>query len=65
VSGATHDARHLAVMCPAAMVFVPSIGGISHHPDEATADDDLVAGAEVLRDVLDELLGAGVPSGST
>jgi N-carbamoyl-L-amino-acid hydrolase len=30
------------------MIFVPSIGGLSHHPDEATAPDDLVAGAEVL-----------------
>jgi N-carbamoyl-L-amino-acid hydrolase len=64
LSGATHDARHLAAVCPTAMVFVPSIGGISHHPDEATADDDLVAGAEVLRDVLDGLMDPGAESGS-
>jgi len=33
------------------MIFVPSIGGISHNPKEATADADLVAGANVLLQV--------------
>ena len=47
-SGAGHDAQCLAALGPIGMIFVPSIGGLSHHPAEATAPDDLVAGAEVL-----------------
>jgi N-carbamoyl-L-amino-acid hydrolase len=35
-SGAFHDAMYLAGHCPSAMLFVPSIGGISHNPVEAT-----------------------------
>lgn len=49
-SGAGHDAQHLARIMPAAMLFVPSIGGISHHPDEDTSEDDLVEGARVFTD---------------
>jgi N-carbamoyl-L-amino-acid hydrolase len=51
-SGAGHDAQMLSRVCPAGMVFVPSIGGISHNPDEYTPDEDLVAGADVLLHVL-------------
>ncbi len=51
-SGAGHDAQMMARLCPAAMIFVPSIGGISHNPAERTLDVDLVAGAEVLLDVV-------------
>ncbi len=51
-SGAGHDAQMMARLCPAAMIFVPSVGGISHNPAERTADADLVAGAEVLLDVV-------------
>jgi N-carbamoyl-L-amino-acid hydrolase len=47
-SGAGHDAQMLARRCPAGMVFVPSIGGVSHNPAELTADADLDAGANVL-----------------
>jgi N-carbamoyl-L-amino-acid hydrolase len=47
-SGAGHDAQVLATMMPAGMLFVPSIGGISHHWSENTADADLVTGAEVF-----------------
>ncbi|MDB5591414.1 Zn-dependent hydrolase [Enterovirga sp.] len=46
-SGAGHDAQYLARVMPAAMMFVPSIGGISHHWSENTADEDIVLGAEV------------------
>ncbi len=38
-SGAGHDAQMLARVCPAGMVFVPSVGGISHNPAEHTDDD--------------------------
>ena len=47
-SGAGHDAQILAAVCPAGMVFVPSVNGISHNPAEHTEPDDLVAGANVL-----------------
>ena len=54
-SGAGHDAQMLARICPAAMVFVPSVGGISHNPAEHTAPADLAAGANVLLHTLLEL----------
>ncbi|EIM30811.1 acetylornithine deacetylase/succinyldiaminopimelate desuccinylase-like deacylase [Microvirga lotononidis] len=50
-SGAGHDAQMIARIAPAAMIFVPSIGGISHNPREHTPDADLVAGANILLDV--------------
>jgi N-carbamoyl-L-amino-acid hydrolase len=56
-SGAGHDAQMMARLCPAAMIFVPSVGGISHNPAERTEEADLVAGAEVLRDVVMGLSG--------
>jgi len=56
-SGAGHDAQMLARMCPAGMVFVPSVAGISHNPAELTHPDDLVAGADVLLQVVLELVG--------
>jgi N-carbamoyl-L-amino-acid hydrolase len=51
-SGAGHDAQMLARVCPAGMVFVPSVKGISHNPAEFTADADLEAGANVVLHVL-------------
>ena len=47
-SGAGHDAQVLATIMPAGMLFVPSIGGISHHWSENTADADIVTGAQVF-----------------
>jgi N-carbamoyl-L-amino-acid hydrolase len=47
-SGALHDATNVARLLPVAMVFVPSIGGLSHTFAEDTAEDDLVAGVQVL-----------------
>lgn len=54
-SGAGHDAQMIARVAPAAMIFVPSKGGISHNPAEFTPDADLIAGANVLLDVAREL----------
>jgi len=51
-SGAGHDAQMLARITPTAMIFVPSVGGISHNPRELTHDADLMAGANVLLDVV-------------
>lgn len=56
-SGAGHDAQMMARICPAAMIFVPSIEGISHNSKEDTKDSDLVAGANVLLDVVSNLAG--------
>lgn len=54
-SGAGHDAQMIARIAPAAMIFVPSAGGISHSPHEHTEDAELVAGANILLDVVAEL----------
>ena len=48
VSGAGHDAQMMAAVSKAAMIFVPSVGGISHNPKEFTKPKDLERGAEVL-----------------
>jgi len=48
VSGAGHDAQVLAARCKVGMLFVPSIGGRSHCPDEATDPAHLVLGTQVL-----------------
>ena len=47
-SGAGHDAQMLARVCPTAMIFTPSVNGISHNPAEYTAPEDLLAGSNVL-----------------
>ncbi|MFE5320287.1 allantoate deiminase [Paenibacillus sp. NPDC056579] len=55
VSGAGHDAQVFQRMCPTAMVFVPSRGGISHSPLEYTSPDDLGRGVYVLGRMLYQL----------
>lgn len=47
-SGAGHDASYLTDVCPAAMVFVPSVDGVSHRESEFTEWADVLAGVEVL-----------------
>ena len=54
-SGAGHDSMVFGKHFPTAMIFVPSIGGISHNPTEATAVADIQTGFELLCDVLKEL----------
>jgi N-carbamoyl-L-amino-acid hydrolase len=56
-SGAGHDAQMMARLCPTAMVFVPSVKGISHNPAEHTEPAHLAAGADVLLHTLLELAG--------
>jgi len=51
-SGAGHDAQMLARICPAGMIFVPSVGGISHNVREFTALPEIEAGANVLLHML-------------
>jgi N-carbamoyl-L-amino-acid hydrolase len=53
-SGAGHDAQQIAAICPMGMIFVPSVGGISHSPKELTTWEDCANGASVLlKTVLD------------
>jgi len=49
-SGAFHDAGIISASMPAAMLFIPSIGGISHDFSENSRDDDIVLGCQVLAD---------------
>jgi N-carbamoyl-L-amino-acid hydrolase len=55
-SGAVHDAQIVARVIPAAMMFVPSIDGISHHWAENTSDEDIVLGARVFADAITNVL---------
>ena len=57
-SGAGHDAQALAGVTPAGMVFVPSVGGVSHDPRELTSWEDCANGADVLLGATLELAGA-------
>jgi N-carbamoyl-L-amino-acid hydrolase len=47
-SGAGHDAQEMARLAPTGMIFVPSVGGISHSPREFTRPEDCANGANVL-----------------
>jgi acetylornithine deacetylase/succinyl-diaminopimelate desuccinylase-like protein len=55
ISGAYHDAMILAARVPVGMVFVPSRGGVSHHPDEYTPPEQVAQGVDVLAGVLRRL----------
>ncbi len=54
-SGAGHDSQVIAPHYPSAMIFVPSIGGISHNPAEETKFEDLIEGIKILADTIYEL----------
>ena len=58
LSGAIHDALHMAEICDATMIFVPSIGGKSHCPTEDTAPHHLTQGCQVLAHTLATLASA-------
>jgi hydantoinase/carbamoylase family amidase len=65
-SGAGHDAQSFFGHCPIGMLFVPSVDGISHAPEERTEPADLARGATVLAHALiqaDQRLGARLPAG--
>jgi N-carbamoyl-L-amino-acid hydrolase len=55
-SGAGHDAQMMARICPSAMIFVPSVDGVSHNPREYTAEKDLLQGVAVLLEVTAQLV---------
>lgn len=54
-SGAGHDAQELAHIAPMGMIFIPSVGGISHSPKEFSRAEDITRGADVL---LNAVIGA-------
>jgi N-carbamoyl-L-amino-acid hydrolase len=56
-SGAGHDAQMMARICPAGMIFVPSVGGLSHNVHEETRPEHLAAGAAVLLNAVLRLAG--------
>jgi N-carbamoyl-L-amino-acid hydrolase len=47
-SGAGHDSQQMSTITPIGMIFVPSVGGISHSPNEFTTAEDMTNGANVL-----------------
>ncbi|MEO7294305.1 MAG: M20/M25/M40 family metallo-hydrolase, partial [Ginsengibacter sp.] len=47
-SGAGHDAQEMAQLTPSGMIFIPSVGGISHSPKEFSKSVDMTNGANVL-----------------
>jgi len=55
LSAAGHDARHLAKLCPSAMIFIPCRDGVSHVEHEWAAPAHLAAGAEILARVMENL----------
>jgi N-carbamoyl-L-amino-acid hydrolase len=54
-SGAFHDAQFMVPLCPTGMIFVPSRGGVSHHPSEYSSPEQVANGARVLAAVLADL----------
>ena len=55
-SGAGHDARTISQILPASMMFIPSIGGVSHHYTENSSDEDIALGARVFVDAVVRIL---------
>jgi N-carbamoyl-L-amino-acid hydrolase len=55
-SAAGHDAAVLSYRMPSAMMFIPSLRGISHHWSEDTRAEDIVLGAQVLADAAERIL---------
>lgn len=54
-SGAGHDAQIISRMCPAGMIFVPSVAGLSHNIKEFTESKDIEVGANLLLNIVSEL----------
>ncbi|MCY0385890.1 Zn-dependent hydrolase [Robbsia sp. Bb-Pol-6] len=61
ISGAGHDAIHLARHCPSAMIFIPCVDGLSHNEAEDALPHDVTRGADVLLHALLARAGASLP----
>ena len=57
IAAAGHDSVLIAPLCPSAMLFVPSVGGITHNPREYSTQEQVARGAQVLLDAVLELAG--------
>ena len=57
IAAAGHDSVLIAPLCPSAMLFVPSVGGITHNPNEYSTKEQVARGAQVLLDAVLELAG--------
>jgi N-carbamoyl-L-amino-acid hydrolase len=57
IAAAGHDSVLVAPLCPSAMLFVPSVGGITHNPREYSTKEQIARGAEVLLDAVLALAG--------
>jgi len=57
IAAAGHDSVLIAPLCPSAMLFVPSVGGITHNPREYSTPEQVARGAQVLLDAVVELAG--------
>ncbi|HET8995476.1 MAG TPA: Zn-dependent hydrolase [Acetobacteraceae bacterium] len=57
-AAAGHDSVLIAPLCPSAMLFVPSVGGITHNPKEYSTPEQVARGAQVLLDAVLELAGS-------
>jgi N-carbamoyl-L-amino-acid hydrolase len=57
VAAAGHDSVLVARLCPSAMLFIPSVGGITHNPAEYSTKEQCAKGAQVLLDAIVELAG--------
>jgi N-carbamoyl-L-amino-acid hydrolase len=55
IAAAGHDSVLVAKLCPSAMLFVPSVGGITHNPQEYSTREQVARGAQVLLDAVLEL----------
>jgi len=51
-SGAGHDAMNMMKLCPTGLIFIPSVNGLSHHPDEFTSLEDILIGVDVLEEMV-------------
>ena len=57
IAAAGHDSVLMAPLCPSAMLFIPSMDGITHNPKEYSTKEQVAAGARVLLDAVLELAG--------
>jgi beta-ureidopropionase / N-carbamoyl-L-amino-acid hydrolase len=57
IAAAGHDSVLIAPLCPSAMLFVPSVGGITHNPREYSTPEQLARGAQILLDTVVALAG--------
>lgn len=51
-SGAGHDSMNMTKLCPVGLIFVPSVDGLSHHPNEYTSFDDILTGIDLLEEAV-------------